>query len=174
MQECENGIIGGSKGAPGTRAPAWGSKFFHFHAVFGRKICKITPIWKLAPPPQENPGSATGYAEILRAFGIIYFYNTLWQLHFVQIRLYVTAVFCNQSIWQQKGFQLDFEQNGSSNIWSENNICFEEILGRYVVRRKGKGYLIWKTSKTQKRCRDQIRRKSLKDFIFKRCWRLCT
>ena len=27
--------IGGSKGAPGTRAPL-GSKFFHFHAVFGK------------------------------------------------------------------------------------------------------------------------------------------
>ena len=23
-------------GAPGTRAPPWGSKFFHFHAVFGK------------------------------------------------------------------------------------------------------------------------------------------
>ena len=30
-------ISGGSKGAPGTRAP-WGSKFLHFQAVFGTKI----------------------------------------------------------------------------------------------------------------------------------------
>ena len=28
------------RGAPGTRAPPWGSKFFHFHAVFGKKIEK--------------------------------------------------------------------------------------------------------------------------------------
>ena len=40
------------------RAPR-GPKFFHFHAVFGNKICKITPTWELAPPPRENPGSAT-------------------------------------------------------------------------------------------------------------------
>ena len=25
-------------GAPGTRAPPWGSKFFHFHAVFGKNL----------------------------------------------------------------------------------------------------------------------------------------
>ena len=42
--------IGGSKG---------GAKLFHFHAVFGKKICKIIPICKLAHPPRENPGSAT-------------------------------------------------------------------------------------------------------------------
>ena len=29
-------IIGGSKGAPGMRFP-WGSAFFHFYAVFGKK-----------------------------------------------------------------------------------------------------------------------------------------
>ena len=28
------------RGAPGTRTPPWGSKFFHFHAVFGNKIEK--------------------------------------------------------------------------------------------------------------------------------------
>ena len=39
--------IGGSKGD----ASHPGSKFFHFHGVFGKK--------RLAPPPQENPGSAT-------------------------------------------------------------------------------------------------------------------
>ena len=45
-------ISGGSKG--GTR----GSKFFHFHAVFGHKIGEHTHFgsWR---PPQENPGSTT-------------------------------------------------------------------------------------------------------------------
>ena len=38
--------IRGCKGAPGTRPPP-GSKFFHFHAVFG----KIWPNNRLAPPP---------------------------------------------------------------------------------------------------------------------------
>ena len=45
---------GGSKGRQG--GTTWGSKFFHFHAVFGKKFAH--PLWKLAPP-QENPGSAT-------------------------------------------------------------------------------------------------------------------
>ena len=49
--------IGGSMGAPRKRIP-WGSKFFHFHAVFGKDLQKIG-LWELAPPPQENPGSAT-------------------------------------------------------------------------------------------------------------------
>ena len=26
------------RGAPGTRAPPWGPKFFHFHALFGKKL----------------------------------------------------------------------------------------------------------------------------------------
>ena len=45
------------RGAPGT--PPGGSKFFHFHAVFGRKNRLAHPLWELAPPPGENPGSAT-------------------------------------------------------------------------------------------------------------------
>ena len=28
------------RGAPGTRAPPWGPKFFHFHAVFSKKLKK--------------------------------------------------------------------------------------------------------------------------------------
>ena len=58
--------------------PPWGSKFFHFHAVFGRKNRLAHPLWELAPPwgkswirhwlvlpgelappPRGNPGSAT-------------------------------------------------------------------------------------------------------------------
>ena len=33
-------FIGGSKGGRQGRAPPWGSKFFQFHAVFGRKMAK--------------------------------------------------------------------------------------------------------------------------------------
>ena len=47
---------GGSKGVPGTPL---GSKFFHFHAVFGKKNRLVHRLRELAPP-QENPGSATG------------------------------------------------------------------------------------------------------------------
>ena len=54
--------IGGSRGWRQGRAPPppWGSKFFHFHAVFSKIIRKIIDFWELAPPPGENPGSATG------------------------------------------------------------------------------------------------------------------
>ena len=37
-------------GAPGTRAPPLGSKFFHFHAVFGKKL-KNNSIFGSWPPP---------------------------------------------------------------------------------------------------------------------------
>ena len=48
------------RGAPGTRAPPRGSKFFHFHAVFGKKLKNNSTFgsWR---PPGENPGSATAY-----------------------------------------------------------------------------------------------------------------
>ena len=36
-----------------------GSKLFHFHAVLGKKNCKVIPIWELAHPPWENSGYIT-------------------------------------------------------------------------------------------------------------------
>ena len=44
-------------------APTCGSKFFQFHAVFGKswQNCMLAPQpGELAPPPRANPGSATG------------------------------------------------------------------------------------------------------------------
>ena len=68
-----------------------GSKFFHFHAVFAKKIA---PTWELARPPQENPGSATGnsisfvviyfngvYGEVKRIFKGFYFSKIFYFLH---------------------------------------------------------------------------------------------
>ena len=54
-------IQGGRQG----RAPPWGSKFFHFHAVFGKKLKNNSTFgsWR-PPPPGENPGSATVYTLI--------------------------------------------------------------------------------------------------------------
>ena len=47
------------RGAPGTRAPR-GSKFFHFHAVFGKNLKNNsnfgrwrTPLGKILDPPQK-------------------------------------------------------------------------------------------------------------------------
>ena len=39
-----------------------GSKFFQFHAVFGKiwQNDMLAPLGELAPPPRGNPGSATG------------------------------------------------------------------------------------------------------------------
>ena len=39
----------------------WGSKFFQFHAVFGKfwQNRMLAPPGELAPPPRGNPGSAT-------------------------------------------------------------------------------------------------------------------
>ena len=51
-------VIGGSKGGCQGHVPPWGSKFFHFHAVFGKKLKNNSTFgsWR---PPGENPGSAT-------------------------------------------------------------------------------------------------------------------
>ena len=62
LQSDATNFIGGSKGggAPGTHAP--GSKFFHFYAVFGKKLKNNSTFgsWRT---PRENPGSATELIE---------------------------------------------------------------------------------------------------------------
>ena len=51
--------IGGSRGGVRDARPPWASKFFRFHAVFG-KIWRVhAPTGGFTPPPRENPGSAT-------------------------------------------------------------------------------------------------------------------
>ena len=52
-------LRGGRRG----RAPPFGPKFLHFHAVFGKNWPNnrlAPPLLGLAPPPLRNPGSATG------------------------------------------------------------------------------------------------------------------
>ena len=47
-----------------TRAPPWGSKFFQFHAVFGKfwQNRMLAPLPRgVGAPPRRNPGSATAY-----------------------------------------------------------------------------------------------------------------
>ena len=51
-------------GGGGARhAPPPGSKFFHFHAVFGKKM-QYNRTLQVGPPPQENPASATGVHKL--------------------------------------------------------------------------------------------------------------
>ena len=45
----------------GTRDAPSGSKFFHFQAVFDKKIAKLSHF-RSGTPPQEYPGSATGWS----------------------------------------------------------------------------------------------------------------
>ena len=59
-------VIGGSKGAPGTRALCPRDQILSFSCSFRQKIRKIIPIWELAHPRRENPGSATESAIILQ------------------------------------------------------------------------------------------------------------
>ena len=55
--------IGGSRGGVRDARPPWASKFFRFHAVFG-KIWRVhAPPGGFTPPPRENPGSATAYCQ---------------------------------------------------------------------------------------------------------------
>ena len=59
VNEKHNYHIGGSRGGVRDARPPWASKFFRFHAVFG-KIWRVhTPPWRVHAPPRENPGSAT-------------------------------------------------------------------------------------------------------------------
>ena len=58
-------FIGGSRGGVRDARPPWASKFFRFHAVFG-KIWRVhAPPGGFTPPPRENPGSATVLVIIL-------------------------------------------------------------------------------------------------------------
>ena len=52
------------RGARPSRPP--GSKFFQFHAVFGKiwQIRMLAPPGELARPPRGNPGSATDQEEL--------------------------------------------------------------------------------------------------------------
>ena len=53
-------------GGTGDARPAWESKFFQFHAVFGKfwqNRMLAPPPGELAPPPRGNPGSATGLCK---------------------------------------------------------------------------------------------------------------
>ena len=52
-------LIGGSKGGARDARPPWGSKFFHFHAVFGKNVKNNSNFGSWRPSPGENPGSAT-------------------------------------------------------------------------------------------------------------------
>ena len=50
-----------------TRASPPRSKFFQFHAVFGKiwQNRMLAPPGELAPPPRGNPGSATGKGSFI-------------------------------------------------------------------------------------------------------------
>ena len=56
--------IGGSKGGrQGCAPPPWGSKFFHFHAVFGKNVKNNSNFGSWRPPPGKilDPPLETAY-----------------------------------------------------------------------------------------------------------------
>ena len=55
-------------GARDARPPPRGSKFFHFHAVFGKNVKNNSNFGSWRPPPGENPGSATDYCSLAISF----------------------------------------------------------------------------------------------------------
>ena len=58
-----------------------GSKLFHFHAVLGKKNCKIIPIWELAHPPWENAGYIT-LVYLVQGFEYEKIALLVWVAHF--------------------------------------------------------------------------------------------
>ena len=54
--------------------PPWDPNSFIFKGLSGKKLDKIIPIWELAHPPGENPGSATAsqiVSHILRMWRLM-------------------------------------------------------------------------------------------------------
>ena len=60
---CKWYSLADPRGGARDARPPWGSKFFHFHAVFGKNVKNNSNFgsWR---PPGENPGSATGTCTI--------------------------------------------------------------------------------------------------------------
>ena len=69
LADILDNIIGGSKGGRQGRAPPPGVQILSFSCSFQLKIRKIIGFWELAPPPGENPGSATEYGPIMAKNG---------------------------------------------------------------------------------------------------------
>ena len=64
------------RGAPGTHVPP--IQILSFSCSFRQKNCKIIPIWKLAHPPGENPGSATAYDYTVLYFKTVDYFGSTW------------------------------------------------------------------------------------------------
>ena len=51
------------RGGARDARPPWGSKFFHFHAVFGKKLKNNSTFGSWRPPPWGKSGSATEFVR---------------------------------------------------------------------------------------------------------------
>ena len=69
--------IGGSKGGARDAPPPRGSKFFHFHAVFGKNLKNNSNFGSWRTPLGENPGSAT---DLLGWFVSLWWINHTYSL----------------------------------------------------------------------------------------------
>ena len=75
--------------------PPWASKFFRFHAVFG-KIWRVhAPPGGFTPPPRENPGSATDHrGRRLNKYDLI----TVHKRSLRRLCFYTCLSFCPQGV----------------------------------------------------------------------------
>ena len=93
-------------GAPGTRAPPWGSKFFHFHAVFGKNVKNNSnfgswrpPLGKILDPPLnivcivKRKSIQTSPNKILAGIYVLALWHLLgkYELHGNQIKIFETT-----------------------------------------------------------------------------------
>ena len=89
-------------GAPGTRAPPWGPKFFHFCAVFGKNVKNNSnfgswrpPLGKILDPPLE---------QVWWRFLI----NMSWIVIHITIWIYVSLQLLVQNRRRKWNFPLNF------------------------------------------------------------------
>ena len=68
-----------------------GSKFFQFHAIFGKHWPNISfshPPFELVPQPRGNPGSATGLSFLIWTFVHSVFFACIYE-NFLVYLVYV-------------------------------------------------------------------------------------
>ena len=87
------------RGAPGMRAPP-GSKFFHFHAVFGKNLKNNSNFGSWRPPPQGK--SWIRHWELMLAFKNIKQTTTITKYHDFQLRLLHGVIFTNNILYHWK------------------------------------------------------------------------
>ena len=116
----DTGDIGGSKRGARDARPLLGVQILSFSCSFWQKIDKIIDFWELAPPPGENPGSATGWftwQSVLTFSSIKAIHN--W-----------TEIYVRLKIQHFLGFKHD---TGGLTVWHFVKSCVTNIIYGVLV-----------------------------------------